>query len=129
MALHELDRKMLVVPWTVFAGHLSAVGSESTKDQIAVFFVPQSGIIRGWSAAYCDEAGTTPTLDITLERSTTVLATMTQLTTNETGFRLGDLSIRVNAFEELNIKAAAANTDNTFDGLLIVLEYQILLDL
>lgn len=129
MAFSDLDRKTLVVPWTVFAGALTAVGTETTKDEIAVFIVPQSGVVRGISAAYVNEGGTTPTLDLTLERSTTVLATLAQLTTDETAARLGDLNIRVNAFETLNVKAASFHTDNTFEGLLIVLEYQIMVDL
>ena len=130
MALHELDRKLLVVPWTVFAGFLSSANTDTSKTTVCSFVVPQSGVIRGWSAAYQFEAGTSsPTLDLTLERATTVLSTMTQLTANATGFRIGDLSIRVQAFETLNVKGVANNTDNAFDGLVITLEYQIVLDL
>ena len=129
MALHELDRKLLVVPWTVFAGFLSSANTDTSKTTVCSFVVPQSGVIRGWSAAYQLEAGTGPALDLTLERATTVLSTMTQLTANATGFRIGDLSIRAQAFETLNVKGVAANTDNAFDGLVITLEYQILVDL
>jgi len=128
MSFSDLQRKQLVVPYTVFAGHLSAVGTEATKDEIAVFVLPWDCIITGFQAAYCDEAGTGPALDLTLERGTTVLDTLAQLTTDETGVRNSGLSIKASRGETLNVKADAANTDNTFDGLLIVVECQIIVD-
>lgn len=129
MSLPQDVRANFVIPWTVFAGALTAVGTETTKDEISIFIVPQSGMIRGIQGCYVNEGGTTPTLDVTLERGTTVLATLTQLTTDETATRVKDLSVRVSEGDILNIKAAAANTDNTFEGLQITLEYQPLVDL
>lgn len=124
----QLSRKQLVVPYTVFAGFLSAAGTETTKDEISIFVMPWNAQIVAWQAAYVNEAGTGPSLDLTLERGTTVLSTMTQLTADETGARLTGLNIPVHAGETLNVKADAANTDNAFDGLVIVLEVQIVPD-
>jgi len=120
----DLDRQMLVVPFTVFAGALTAVGSETTKDEIAKWTAFSNCLITGFQATYTDEAGTTPALDLTLERGTTVLSTLAQLTTNETSARNSGLSIPVSAGDLLNVKGAAVNTDNTFDGLLILIEMQ-----
>lgn len=129
MSLPQDVRTTFVIPWTVFAGALTAVGTETTKDELSIFTVPQSGVIRAIQGCYVNEGGTTPAIDITLERGTTVLATLTQLTTDETSARVKDLSIRVSEGDILNIKGAAANTDNTFEGLLVILEYQPLADL
>jgi hypothetical protein len=120
----DLDRKMLVVPWTIFAGRLSAEGSETTKDEVAVFRAPSNGVIVGWSAAYVNEGGTAPVLDLTIERGTTVLDTLSQLTTDETLAFNDNLEIKVSRGDTLNIKGDVNNTDNFFDGLVIVLAWQ-----
>ena len=120
----DLDRQQLVIPFTAFAGHLSAAGSETTKDEIAIFRLPTNGVITGMSACYTDEAGTGPALDLTLERGTTVLITLAQMTTNETFSEVLDQEIKVAKGETLNIKGDAANTDNTFDGLVILIYWR-----
>lgn len=120
----DLDRQQLIVPWTIFAGALTVAGTETTKDEIAVFRVPTNGVIAGWSACYVNEAGTTPALDLTLERGTTVLDTLAQLTTDETAVTNTGLEIKAMAGETLNVKGDAANTDNAFDGLLIILYWR-----
>lgn len=120
----DLDRQQLVIPIPVFAGHLSAVGTETTKDEICIFRMPTNGVIVGISASYVNEAGTTPALDLTLERGTTVLATVPQMTTDETVYEILDLDIKVGKGETLNIKGDAGHTDNTFDGLLILVYWR-----
>lgn len=120
----DLDRQQLIVPWTVFAGALTAAGTETTKDELVVFRIPTNGVIVGWSASYVNEAGTTPSLDLTLERGTTVLDTLAQLTTDEAVVTNTGLDIACATGENLNIKGDANNTDNAFDGLLIVLYWR-----
>ena len=120
----DLDRQMLVVPVTLFAGALTIAGSETTKDEICLLRMPTNGIVRGWTASYTDEAGTAPVLDLTLERGTTVLDTLAQLTTNETAATNTGLNIAVSEGDVLNVKGDVNNTDNAFDGLLIVLYWQ-----
>lgn len=129
MGFSALDRKDLVFPITVFAGFLSAAGSETTKDQIAIFIAPWSGVIRGFQGCYTDEAGTTPAIDLTLERAGTVLATLPTLTTNETGQRVKDLAIRISEGDIIQVLGAVVNTDNAFDGFLVIVEAQPLVDL
>lgn len=124
MGYSDLDRKFLVVPWTVFAGALTIAGSETTKDEICIVVAPTNGVIVGWSASYVNEAGTGPALDLTLERGTTVLDTLAQLTTDETVGENTGLEIAVSRGDRLNIKGDAANTDNAFDGLVITLYWQ-----
>lgn len=120
----DLDRQQLIVPWTVFAGYLSIAGSETTKDEIAIFRLPTNGVIVGWTACYVNEAGTSPSIELTLERGTTVLDTLATLTTDETAATNTGLEILGMAGETLNVKGDVNNTDNAFDGLLIVLYWR-----
>jgi hypothetical protein len=125
MSFTDLMRKQLVVPFTVFAGALNAAGTEETKAAIANFVLPWDCIITGFQASYAIESGTGPALDLTLERGTTVLNTLAQVTTINTPVRNKGLSISASEGEQLNVKADAANTDNAFEGLVIVVEVQI----
>ncbi len=97
----DIDRKFLIVPWTVFAGALTIAGSETTKDEICIFVAPTNGVIVGWSASYVNE-----------------------LTTDETVTENTDLAIAISRGDRLNIKGDANNTDNAFDGLVITLYWQ-----
>jgi hypothetical protein len=122
----ELDRQQLVVPFTVFAGALTIAGTEATKDEIAKWTAWSNAVVTGFQATYTDQAGTGPTLALTLERGTTVLATLTTLSANETTARSAGLVIPIFTGDLLNIKGAVNNTDNAFDGLLVILELQAL---
>jgi hypothetical protein len=124
MGYSDLDRKFLIVPWSIFAGALTIAGSETTKDEICLVVAPTNGVITGWSAAYVNEAGTSPTLDLTLERGTTVLDTLAQMTTDETVTENTGLEIAISRGDRLNVKADVNNTDNAFDGLVITLYWQ-----
>lgn len=86
-----------------------------------IFMAPFTGYITEISYGYGAEAGTTPAITaFTLERSTTALATLASAGTAGTLVTSGEIAVWMSRGETLNIKMTAANTDNTFLGLTIV---------
>lgn len=120
----DLDRQMLVVPFTVYAGDLGTAGTETVKDEISIFKMPTSGVIVGWTACYVNSSGAGPTLALTIERGTTVLDTLTTLSADETAQTNTGLAIAIAKDTAINIKGATNNTDNAFTGLVVVLYWQ-----
>jgi hypothetical protein len=119
----DLDRKFLIVPLTLFAGDLPAARVETVKEILTSWRVLTNSTIVGMQAGYAVEVGTTPALTFTLERGTTVLATVIA-TTVAVPAHTGTLEITATQGEVLNVKVAGANTDNDVEGLLLIVEYQ-----
>lgn len=123
--LSDLDRQFQVMAFSVFAGALTIAGTETTKDEICKWTQWGSILVTGMQATYTDQAGTAPSLALTLERGTNVLATLTTLSANETTARITGLAIPLSFGDLMNVKGAVNNTDNAFDGLLVILEYTL----
>lgn len=128
MSLHELDRKQLIVPVNIVAG--ADLAAADTPGVIANMVVPQNCLVVGISASYQSAGGTTPsTITFDLRRSTTVLATAA-VAAAATPVRTSPLNVRLNAGETVNINTSnLVNTDNTFAGVVVTLELQIVPDL
>lgn len=95
-----------------------------TKAAFAHFLAPFTGNVVEVTAGYVTEAGTSPSLAVTLERGTTVLTTVSP-TTAATPLSSGAISAFVSKGENLNLKLASlGNADNDFTGICIVVGIQ-----
>lgn len=126
MSLHELDRKQLVVPINVIGAAEYAAGASPRV--LAQMIVPQSCLVVGLSAQFQTQGGTAGACTFDLRRSTTVLASVT-VATAATPVRSSPLSVRLNAGETVNINGTLNNINNTFSGLTVTLELQLVPDL
>jgi hypothetical protein len=121
----ELERQLLIVPWTLFTGALTIA---DTPGIIAQAVVPWNSILVGFQASYqIETAGTTPECTFEFRRSTTVLSSCL-VTTVATMTRNTGLNVRLNAGETININGTPFNTDNSFAGVCVVAEIQIVLN-
>src|SRR5258708_6459829 len=104
MALFELDRKLLVVPITVFAQDVLAARSEAAAEAAASFIVPSNGVIRGLQASLTLLSGTTKTWVVSLANSVpTTLVTLTALTDVILQQRTKGLALKVTEGQVLTI--------------------------
>jgi hypothetical protein len=126
MPLGSIGRELLHIPVTAFAGALTAAGSETTKLAISNIKAPVGGKLRKVYASYAVEGGAsgTPSVEITVERGAIVLATLATLSVPNV-FAEAELNVAVDYGDELNFKADVDNTDNFFEGLVIVAEFTL----
>jgi hypothetical protein len=130
MALHALDRKLLIVPFTVCAQDFQAARAETAAETMTTFIVPWNGIIRGLMLGMGTLAGTTKTWIVTIQNAaTTVLATSGTITDTVLAIRTTGLNIPVTANQVLTVSHAFGHTDCVAEGALVVVEFQILPDL
>ena len=130
MALHALDRKLLIVPFTVCAQDFLAARTETGAETLTTFIVPWNGIIRGLMLGMGTLAGTTKTWIVTIQNAAaTVLATSGTITDAILAVRTTGLNIPVTANQVLTVSHAFGHTDCVAEGALVVVEFQILPDL
>ena len=130
MALHALDRKLLIVPFTVCAQDFLAGRTETAAETMTTFIVPWNGIIRGLMLGMGTLAGTTKTWIVTIQNAAaTVLATSGTITDAILAVRTTGLNIPVTANQVLTVSHAFGHTDVVAEGALVVVEFQILPDL
>jgi len=130
MAFSDLDRKGLIVPFTVVAQDFLAARSETVAEAAVSFICPWAGVIKGMQASLTVLTGTTKTWTVSLANAVpTTLLTLTDLTDVVLRSRTTDLSIKVGAGQVLTVNHAFGNTDCVAEGCLVVVEFQIQADL
>ena len=127
--LTDLDRKSIVVPLTVVAQDFLAARSETAAEAAASFICPWNGVIRGMQATLAVLTGTTKTYIVTLANATpTTLITLTTLTDVVLQSRTKGLAIQVSEGQVLTVNHAFGHTDCVAEGVLIIVEFQIVAD-
>jgi len=128
MGLSDLDRQMIRVPWTLYAGDLSNVDVTPGSDIVRTC-LQNCKIVALYTSALSITASSQYVVE--LLRGTTVVATLTTAVPYVAGVVVSStgLDIKFGAGETLTVRVRATDADtDDIGGLIVEALYQPLLD-